>query len=294
MIVLNLLSYPTAHRKSTLIFCVNLAHVKDLTQVFRKSGIDARCLHSGTPLRERTELLTAFRAQEYPVLINCAILAEGADIPNIDCVLVARPTRSRNVFVQMIGRGMRLSPATGKVDCHIIDFVDSTTRVQGIITTPTLFGLTPCHGDVEDVTLEEMEGRAKAAAIRSRSPDVNMPDPQSVSYKDYDNSFALFNDTSGCLRIQQMSSFAWVDVGGDTYVLECLGRGFIKIMPMAKASSVQNFKNGIYPLCSLHLVVVLTLAYRGAGIHGILRGQCAVRQWRSIFKVPHSHPVQPS
>lgn len=42
-----------------------------------------------------------------------------------------------------IGRGMRLSPQTGKNDCHIIDFVDSTSRVPGIVSTPTLFGLNP-------------------------------------------------------------------------------------------------------------------------------------------------------
>ena len=88
-----------------------------------------------------------------------AILTEGADIPNIDCVVVARPTRSRNVFAQMvsvllakypppssslqIGRGMRLSPDTGKKDCRIIDFVDSTSRMSGIVSVPTLFGLDP-------------------------------------------------------------------------------------------------------------------------------------------------------
>ena len=90
-----------------------------------------------------------------------AVLTEGADIPNIDCIIVAKPTRSQNVFAQMvrvnrpeptcydahhqskIGRGMRLSPTTGKTDCHIIDIVDSTSRVSGVVTTPTLFGLDP-------------------------------------------------------------------------------------------------------------------------------------------------------
>ena len=100
--------------------------------------------------------------------LRIAILTEGADIPNIDCVVVARPTRSRNVFAQMvghvtylkysshahrslsvqIGRGMRQSPSTGKVDCHIIDFVDSTNRVAGVVSIPTLFGLDP--GEVID------------------------------------------------------------------------------------------------------------------------------------------------
>jgi len=70
-----------------------------------------------------------------------AILTEGADVPNIDCVMLARPTRSKNVFAQMIGRGMRLSPGTGKTECRVIDFVDSLARVDNVVSGPTLFGL---------------------------------------------------------------------------------------------------------------------------------------------------------
>lgn len=51
-----------------------------------------------------------------------------------------------------IGRGMRLSPKTGKEDCRIIDFVDSTVRVGGVISTPTLFGLDPSEVDVEGLS----------------------------------------------------------------------------------------------------------------------------------------------
>ena len=109
-----------AQRKSTLVFCVNLAHVRDLTAAFREAGVDARYLHAGTPAAERKALIADFRAGVFPVLLNCgeldsalvsvvssyslclAILTEGADIPNIDCVVVAKPTRSRNVFAQMV------------------------------------------------------------------------------------------------------------------------------------------------------------------------------------------------
>lgn len=67
------------------------------------------------------------------------ILTEGADFPAIDCVLLARPTKSQNLFLQMIGRGLRLHP--GKESCLIIDLVGSS--VDGLICTPTLFGIDP-------------------------------------------------------------------------------------------------------------------------------------------------------
>lgn len=75
--------------------------------------------------------------------MRAGILTEGADFPAIDCVLLARPTKSQNLFIQMIGRGLRLSPDTQKVDCLIIDLVGNHTR--GIICTPTLFGIDPSY-----------------------------------------------------------------------------------------------------------------------------------------------------
>ena len=64
--------YPlAATRKSTLVFCVNVAHVHTLTQSFRQFGVDARYLHSGTPIAERKALVAMFKAGLFPVLVNC-------------------------------------------------------------------------------------------------------------------------------------------------------------------------------------------------------------------------------
>ncbi|KAL5519063.1 IRC3 [Sanghuangporus vaninii] len=230
-------------RRSTLVFCVNLDHLRELTDTFRQAGIDARYVYAGTPAKERKVLIDAFKAAEYPVLLNVGILTEGADIPNIDCVIVAKPTRSRNVFAQMIGRGMRLSPQTGKEDCHIIDFVDSTSRVPGIVSTPTLFGLSPDE-IIEDEAPEDLEERAARLFEDSDAEEVDeddtstqgfdsvaIPDPTSVTYIDYDNPFDLVQDGSGAPHVINISRFGWVGCGGDIYVLECMGKGYIKIEP---------------------------------------------------------------
>ncbi|KIM85139.1 hypothetical protein PILCRDRAFT_817121 [Piloderma croceum F 1598] len=229
-----------ATRKSTLVFCVNLAHVRELTNIFRGFGIDARYIYSRTPVAERKSLINSFKEGAFPVLVNCAILTEGADIPNIDCIIVARPTRSRNVFAQMIGRGMRQSPSTGKEDCRIIDFVDSTSRVAGVISTPTLFGLDPSE-IIDDETTEMLEQRVADAIaggendkIASYHPDNydKVPNPKSISYTDYENPFSLVDQSSGAPHIAKLSSNAWVGCGSDIYVLECLGKGHIRIEPV--------------------------------------------------------------
>ncbi|EGO03145.1 hypothetical protein SERLA73DRAFT_101266 [Serpula lacrymans var. lacrymans S7.3] len=225
-------------RNTTLVFCVNLAHVRELTSTFRSYGIDARYLYSGTPTAERAALIQSFREGEFPVLVNCAILTEGTNIPSIDCVIVARPTRSRNVFAQMIGRGMRQCPDTGKVDCRIIDFVDSTSRVAGVVSTPTLFGLDPAE-IVDDETTESLEARtsipSSLATSSSDSPPQlssgdEIPDPTSVTYTDYDDPFSLVAQSCGAPWINKMSANAWVGCGAGVYVLECMGKGFIKVM----------------------------------------------------------------
>lgn len=64
----------SAGRKATLIFCVNIAHVIELTNTFRQMGVDARYLHSKTPAHERKTLLDDFRGGKIPVLINCGKL----------------------------------------------------------------------------------------------------------------------------------------------------------------------------------------------------------------------------
>ncbi|THH01805.1 hypothetical protein EW026_g935 [Hermanssonia centrifuga] len=217
-------------RKSTLVFCVNLAHVRDLTQAFRDAGVDARYVYSGTPAAERKALIAAFKAQGFPVLLNC----EGADIPNIDCIIVARPTRSRNIFAQMIGRGMRLSPDTGKKDCRIIDFVDSTSRVPGVVSTPTLFGLDPAEL-IDDESIESLEERVNQAKdiedIQSPGNMNMVPEPKSVTYIEHDDPFSLADGASGAPHIRTLSRNAWVGCGGDIYILECMGKGYIRIEP---------------------------------------------------------------
>lgn len=111
------LLFVLADRKSTLVFCVNVDHVVQMSETFRRYGIDARYLVARTPPTERQELVRVFKNGEFPVLVNCcrlsskycadlyscriAVLTEGADIPNIDCILLTRPTRSRNLFAQM-------------------------------------------------------------------------------------------------------------------------------------------------------------------------------------------------
>ncbi|CAG8717700.1 8889_t:CDS:2, partial [Scutellospora calospora] len=129
------------NRKSTLVFGVDIDHVKNLTEMFQEYGVNAHGITSQTKTYKRAEILNNFKAKLFPVLVNCGILTEGTDIPTIDCIIMSRPTKSHVLFQQMIGRGMRI--AEGKEDCLVLDFIDSYSKIPDLITAPTLFGLDP-------------------------------------------------------------------------------------------------------------------------------------------------------
>lgn len=222
-------------RKSTLVFCVDLAHVFDLAAMFRNHGVDARFITGTTPKHLRSERLDAFKAQEFPVLINCGIFTEGTDIPNIDCVLLARPTKSRNLLVQMIGRGMRLHP--GKTNCHVIDMVSSLE--SGVVTTPTLFGLDPAElvREAGPEDLKTLRERKEVESLRQErvadlpaglGPDSS-PDVHNVTFTHFDSIHDLIKDTSRERHIRSISSLSWVFVGKNRFVLAGRDGGYVTI-----------------------------------------------------------------
>ncbi|KAI0396334.1 P-loop containing nucleoside triphosphate hydrolase protein [Xylariaceae sp. FL0594] len=231
-----------AGRKSTLVFCVDLSHVAGLTRAFRRHGIDARFVTGDTPKMERSERLDAFKRGEFPVLVNCGVFTEGTDIPNIDCVVLARPTRSRNLLVQMIGRGMRLHP--GKENCHIIDMVSSLG--SGIVTTPTLFGLDPCQM-VDEASVNTMKGlknrkdadkATEAALLPSSAAQGPATGSPSVTFVDYDSVLDLIADTSGEKHVRGLTQHAWVQVAPDRYILSGPDSSFIKLEKVDEAEFV--------------------------------------------------------
>lgn len=239
-----------ADRGSTLVFGVDVAHVVAMTNTFRSFGVDAHLVTGDTPRAQRSALLDAFKNREFPVLLNCGVFTEGTDIPNIDCILLARPTRSRNLLVQMIGRGMRLSP--GKKNCHVIDLVASLET--GIVTVPTLFGLDPdellTEVSAQELADRKYESKAKLGLVPlPKSPAIKPAEfGVTVQYTDYDSVFDLMEDTSAERHIRGLSNFAWVSVGESRYILSDRSGSYLTISPSptphspSHASSVPSWR----------------------------------------------------
>lgn len=78
--------------------------------------------------KDRAEILEDFDKDKYNVLCNSMLLTEGWDCPSVDCIVVLRPTKVRSLYCQMVGRGTRLSPETGKAHLLLLDFLWHTER----------------------------------------------------------------------------------------------------------------------------------------------------------------------
>ena len=108
--------------RRTIAFAISVAHAKEIARRLTDAGMSAAAVHGGMKDSEIAQLLGMHQAEEFRCLVNCQLLTEGYDDPPIDGVAPAL-TRSMERYMQMAGRGLRLSPDTGKTSCRIVDLV---------------------------------------------------------------------------------------------------------------------------------------------------------------------------
>lgn len=112
-----------APKEKTLVFCANISHAQELKKEFHSKNISCACVHGKMNKNERDEILHKFKSGEIQVVTNCQILTEGFDEPSITCLVMARPTTSKVLYMQMIGRGSRIF--LDKNHCKVIEFTDN-------------------------------------------------------------------------------------------------------------------------------------------------------------------------
>lgn len=122
-----------ASERITVAFTPNVASAQALTQEFSTHGVPCGEVYGSTPAAERDLTYKALAAGDLRVLVSVMVPTEGWDCPPVSCVLVARPTQLPGLYQQMVGRGLRLSPQTGKTDCLVLDVVGAS-RTQRLIT----------------------------------------------------------------------------------------------------------------------------------------------------------------
>lgn len=130
------ISHPDRIR--ALGFCVSVAHAHFMTERFQQAGLNAVTLSGETPKEQRNAALKALRSGELQVIFSVDLFNEGVDIPEVDTLLLLRPTSSATVFLQQLGRGLRR--CDGKAVLTVLDFIGQHRkefRYEGQFTSLT-------------------------------------------------------------------------------------------------------------------------------------------------------------
>lgn len=144
--------------RPTLCFATGRAHAQALHERFGEAGVAAAYVDANTPREEREQIGKALGAGDVKVVVNIGCLTQGIDW-DVRCIILARPTKSHILFVQIIGRGLRIAP--DKLDCLILDHSDTHLRL-GMVT------------DIDFDELDDGTPRAKAEA-REKSDKTPLP-----------------------------------------------------------------------------------------------------------------------
>lgn len=124
-------------RDTCMVFCSSVDHAYTMA---RGLGSASRVITGETPTKQRDHYIDMLRRGRIRYLVNVATLTTGVDIPRVDVIAVARPSDSAALFEQIKGRGLRLSPETGKRDCLLLDYAGNIERFYpaGDIYTPQI------------------------------------------------------------------------------------------------------------------------------------------------------------
>lgn len=126
--IVSLIQEAEHSHKHILVFCNSIAQSERLTMHFPNS----RAVSSKSKVGERREIIDGFRTGKIKIAFNVGVLTTGFDMPQLDCIVLLRPTRSVALYYQMLGRGVRI--AEGKTHCTVYDWTDTVKRIGKVET----------------------------------------------------------------------------------------------------------------------------------------------------------------
>ena len=239
LIVDTWLSY--VKNKRTVVFCASVKHAEQIAKLFQDAGIDALAVSGSMKTSERNEQLAKFASGDIKVLCACDLLNEGWDCPQTEVLFMARPTMSKVLYTQQLGRGMR--NCEGKDYLMVFDFVDNASQYNVPYSMHRLFKLKDYHAGG---TVLGRKGDREAESdlyAKGERPDAVIDYPVDATDYEIVDIFNWQEEAAG--MISQMEFIRRVDVQSETierYVRE----GMIVpdlIVPMSEHRTFKYFKD---------------------------------------------------
>jgi superfamily II DNA or RNA helicase len=141
-------------RNHTICFASGIDHCRDLSEAFNEEGIPCGYIDSTLNKEDRAAVLDKFKKGEIKVICNVGVLTTGYDFPPTNCILFARPIKSKILFLQSVGRGLRTFEE--KENCLVLDFRDILHK-HSLVNLNSIFDMEFEHGE----TYQEAKKRKK-------------------------------------------------------------------------------------------------------------------------------------
>lgn len=198
--------------RRTVVFCASVRHAEQIAELFQNAGVRAVAVSGSMKASERNEHLTRFAEGRVKVLCACDLLNEGWDCPQTEVLFMARPTMSKVLYTQQLGRGMR--PAEGKDHLMVFDFVDNASQYNMPYSLHRLFRLKEYHAGG---TVLGRKGQREAEADlyrRGEKPDAIIDYPVDATDYELVDIFNWQEEAAGMLS--QMEFVRRVNVQAET------------------------------------------------------------------------------
>jgi superfamily II DNA or RNA helicase len=187
-----------ASGRQGIVFMPTVHSAEATVAAFQAAGFTCAGVYGSTERRARREILDAYRAGRIQVLINAMVLTEGTDLPMTSCIVVARPTRNPGLYIQMVGRGLRLDPANDKTDCLILDIagVTATHRLASPINLFTEEEIAKELPDGFEDWIEDADDEVEAEPEPPAAPEITWSDLPDK-----------FQDYAGRIEVEEIDLF---------------------------------------------------------------------------------------
>mgnify|MGYP000010388306 CR=1 FL=1 len=194
--------------RKTIAFLPSVALAHELAEYAQSEGIRAAAIDGAMDHDKRRRILREYADDEIQLLTNCQIATEGFDEPSISCVLMARPTQSRSLYTQIVGRGLR--PYPGKTNCLVLDVVGVSAK-HSLCSVADLFGLHKA----------ELKSKSVSAALVAKEAEKErlqgLPDQGNLK---------LYQGATK--PVDAMQKLAWVRSHAGLFILS-LGKAVIRV-----------------------------------------------------------------
>jgi len=226
--------------KKTVVFCASVKHAEEIANLFKENGVDCEAVSGTMKTKERERILNRYEYGDINVLCACDLLNEGWDSPRTEVLFMARPTMSKTLYMQQLGRGMR--KCEGKEFLMVFDFVDNANLFNMPYSLHRLLNIKEYRPGQYVLASKQQIELDRDLFAKGEKPDVLLDFPIDVMDYELINLFNWQEEVQG--MISQLEFVRMVDVQAET-ISRYIREGKIKAnleVPMGDKRTFKYFK----------------------------------------------------